>query len=122
MATNEIRLNIIAGADFQDTITIKDGDGVVIDISGAEIKFKIAKNEGVTNANAVFYVSTADATYLTITDGTNGVVTLDIPASVTKNFTAGTYLWSIRYIETDSDVFETDTGIAVIEEALIDDE
>jgi len=116
-------INILAGADYQDTILITEVDGTTArDLTGGEIRFKIGL-VGDTNAQAQLYTSTEDVTpYVMVTDAAAGEVTVDIPESVTKGFSAGNYLWAVRLKESDSDVFETDTGICIIKEAFHDDE
>src|SRR3990167_6915960 len=96
-------IKIISGADYQDTITIYAADGVTPEnLTNGEVRFKIAKVSGITNATATFYVTTVSATYLTITDAVSGVCTLDIPASITKGFAQGAYRWQIRYKASDA--------------------
>lgn len=119
-------ITIIAGARYQDTVTIKDSAGAAIDLTGGEVRLKIATSLGVTNANATLYTSSADGTpYITIdADQVNniGQCPIDIPGTITKDFTAGNEIWSIRYKAADADVFETDTGTVIINQALHDDE
>lgn len=115
-------ITITAGTTYSQTITITDSAGDAIDITGATVKFKIARNPYVDDDDAVYYISSESASHLTLSDPANGICTLIIPAATTKTFTEGIYSWQIRYIDTSSNVNDTDEGTCKIEESLFDDE
>jgi len=78
------------GSTFNRTFTLKDDDEVVIDISGYRADMQIRNDkEAVTT---ILVCSTAGS-YLTIPVGTDGVIELSVPASVTStlDFDIGVY-------------------------------
>jgi hypothetical protein len=110
-------LKLKSGDDVQIKFTITDSDGTAIPLTGGTIRFKIAKNINVTNANAEYFGS-----YSTFTDAANGIHVETIPDTTTKDWTQGEYKYQVRFIDSTSIVRSEDVGPCIIEENLIDDE
>ena len=116
-------IKIIAGTDYSDTITLTEADGVTPrDITGHNIKFKIAKTTGITDAAASYFAQTDDATDFVITTAASGICTILIPDSVTKDFKDRTFQWQIRDVNASGIVQDTDQGICEVDLSLFDNE
>jgi hypothetical protein len=101
-------------------LTAKDANKNVVDITGyGSASLKIAKTLGITNNNALYYVSVLAASF---SDGVNGVHSFVIPEDTTKDWEIGDYLYQVRLIDSANTVTSTDTGVLIVEENLIDDE
>lgn len=113
-------ITIIAGATYSDTITIKDSDRKVIDITGLQLKIKIAKSVGIGDKDANYYADSDESgSDLTIAGGIGVWV---MPDSVSKDLEGGLFKWQVRYIDASSTVNDTDQGDAIIDRSLFDDE
>lgn len=82
------------GAVLDVSLTVTDGDGVAVDLTGATVKFRLAQVAGM------------NATYeATMTLGaTTGTATLSVPAATTLNLN-GAYTYTVHVTEADSNVF-----------------
>ena len=116
-------INIIAGTTYSDTITIYESDGTTPrDLTGYNVKFKIAKTTGISDASATYFAQTDDATDFVITTAASGLCTITVPDTTSKDFTGGNYKWQIRLVSGAGVVTDTDQGECTITESLMDDE
>lgn len=116
-------IKIIAGTTFNDKIVIKDEDGEVVDITNGRAKFKIASKRGIADDKAQYFAdSNTSGSDLTISNPTAGELSIIVDENTTKDFTPGDYKWQLRYIDESDNVNDTDEGIVIIEDSLIDDE
>ena len=92
-------ITFVAGDDTTLTITAKDKDGVVVDLSGATIVWGVKKR--LDNASTEFTKSTGSG--ITITDATNGVFVVSIDAADTTNL-SGYYFHESKITDVTSKV------------------
>lgn len=110
-------LKLKAGDDLTIQFIITDSDSAAVDLTGGTIRFKIAKNLNVTDAAAEYFDS-----YTSFTDASNGIHDEIIPDSTTSGWTAGTYKYQVRFIDSSALVRSEDVDTCIIEENLLDDE
>lgn len=83
-------LTVYQGDAATLTFTVKDADGVVVDITGATIRWQMARDPG--DATALLSKSTiASPGGILITDGDAGVFTVTITAGDTSLFEGAYY-------------------------------
>lgn len=103
------RVDIISGDTKVITFTIKDKDGAVVDITGATpIDFKVGKRPpgrekiyGRETVTAEFSKSLTNG--ITITDATNGVLTVTIAPTDTKDM-AGDFIYEAQLTDASGNV------------------
>ena len=110
-------LKLKTGDDTQVQFTITDSADAVVNITGGTIRFKIAKNLNVADGSAQYFAS-----YTSFTNAAGGIHLETIPDSVTALWTAGSYQYQVRFIDSSAIVRSEDVGTCLIEENLIDDE
>jgi hypothetical protein len=110
-------LKLKAGDDLQIQFTITDSDSAVVNLTGGTIRFKIAKNLNKTDAAAMYFDS-----YTSFTNAAGGIHVETIPDSVTALWTAGSYKYQVRFIDSSALVRSEDVDTCIIEENLLDDE
>lgn len=85
------------GDSFAINITIKDSEGVAMDLTGKTVFFTAKKWKEDTDANAI--ISKAVLDIITPEDGT---VTISLTAEETALFREGVYWWDIQVVDGDS--------------------
>ena len=93
MATD---LNIYEGEDKTWSVTIKDSDGVVMDITGYTFLFVIKNNRDDTDANAVIKKEITSHS-----DPTNGITQITIDSADTSG-KSGEYLYDYQWKDASS--------------------
>jgi hypothetical protein len=83
MATTT-NLYIDQGADFAETVIVKDLQGNVVDLTGASLR---------SEARHSFTTATAYPFTITVVDAVNGVVTLSMTNEQTTTMRAGRYVY-----------------------------
>lgn len=113
MATLKLKI----GDDETAKFTITDSAGAAVNLTGGTIKFKIAKDINVTDANAEY-----SGSYTSFTDAANGIHQEVIPDAVTGLWTPGTYQFQSRFVESSGAVQSEDSDVCILEQNLIDNE
>jgi hypothetical protein len=110
-------LRLKCGDDETVRFTITDADGAAINLTGGSIKFKIAKSDNVTDANATYI-----GTYTSFTDAANGIHDETIPDSTTGAWTPNNERYQARFIDSSGIVVSEDIDNIILEGNLIDNE
>ena len=108
-------LKLKAGDDLFMKFTIKDDDGDAINLTGGTIAFKIAKQIGTTNANAIFY-----GEFTSFTDPTNGISVNKIPKATSAGWTIGAARQQTQFIDSSGNVETENIDECEIVQKLID--
>lgn len=80
-----------AGASIVEKVTVKDGNGDVVDVTGATGTFKLFKNQAGTPE---FTKTEADG--ISLTDPTNGIVTVQTVPTDTECLAPGIYWYELQ--------------------------
>ena len=110
-------LKLKVGDDNTVQFTITDSDGVAIDLTGGTIKLKIAKSLSIADGSAEYY-----AAYTSFTNAAGGIHSEVIPDSISGLWTAGTYKYQARFINSAGIVQSEDVGNCLLISNLIDNE
>ena len=89
------RLEVWKGRHIDYTLTLKDQDAVVVNISSSTIKFMVKKNITDLDADAVITKTSAGGTEITIDDGPRGICTVYLTPVDTRSLTSGDYYWDV---------------------------
>lgn len=79
-------LNIWTGFQLQETLRLKDGDGEFIDLTGATPYAEVRENR---SAAVTLDLSPS------VSDASNGEITIDVTDETTDALTVGTYAWDL---------------------------
>lgn len=92
MESAEYNIKLVQGASWRRTFTVDDGatTPVAIDISGCSIRSQIRKR---ADSTVIVDMNTPDE--IVITDPTNGVFEIFIPAATTSLFPKGLFKWDL---------------------------
>lgn len=84
------------GDDKTFQITVKDADGVAVNITGATLTFsvKIDPNE----PTPLILKDSSDNTEIDLTDPTNGIAEIYLVPADTRDLEAGTYVYDVQII------------------------
>lgn len=93
----DFELEFPEGTDFLWEFTLTDQDGVAIDISGATITLALFSPSAGTNPNGTAELTYTTANNVSITDGNNGVGTVDFEAEDTVNL-QGSYIAELEVV------------------------
>ena len=102
MADHDI--TIAQGADFTKTITLKDDNAAVINITNDSFRGMVRKHHSSTDIQATF-------TFV-ITNGTGGVVTWSLTSTQTAAMSSGRQVYDVEWIKADGTVTRILEGIA----------
>lgn len=102
------KLDIIIeqGAVFNRVVQIKDKDGVVVDITDDTFAGDVRKRHNSTTETATFSI--------TITDATNGKITVSISSAFTAGIEAGEYVYDIQWTPSFGNTVRLLEGIATV--------
>lgn len=103
MAT-KVNLVVDQGADFTTTITLKEDDGSLLDLSTYGGAAQMRKH----------YTSTSATNFTVSLAGNSGVVTLTMSANTTSNLTAGRYVYDLELTDTGGVVSRIVEGIVTV--------
>lgn len=84
-------LEFYRGDDWKLDVTLKDEDGLAIDLTGATVFFTVKENESDADTSAVI---TEDVT--SHTDPTNGETSIEVSDTETDDVDPGTYYYDIQ--------------------------
>ena len=104
-----------AGDDLFMKFTIKNDDGDAINLTGGTIAYKIAKQIGTSNDDAIFY-----GTFTTFSDATNGISVNKIAKAISKLWTIGDARQQTQFIDSSGNVESEDVDECEIVQKLID--
>ena len=112
-----VNIEIGAGVDFSKTFYLKNADLSATDITDYTFSARLAKHQGALNA----VTSTADAPVwqfipfvVNITDATNGVYELTLPAETTAKLEEGKYVYNITSQPSGGDFSSNVSGLAFV--------
>ena len=95
-------LEIIRGDTISLPITIKDSDGVAIDITGATVFFTIKSDETLADTSA-----SVSKTVTSHPAPASGQTTVELDPTDTEDLTAGIYYWDIQIKYSDDTIQST---------------
>ena len=95
MSTHDITIE--QGASFSKTLTLKDDNDVVINVSADTFRGQVRKHHSSTDIQATF-------TFDPITNGTNGIVTWSLTDTQTSAMSSGKLLYDIEWVQTNGTV------------------
>ena len=106
-------LSMEKGADIPFTLTFKDGDGNVIDITGWTISMMIKKDINDTDANAL--ISKVVTSH---TNPTGGITTITIDRADTSDLDYGEYVYDLQIIKNDGKYKSSPTDKFIIKSTV----
>ena len=117
----QVNIEISAGADFSKVFYMKNSDQSPTDITNYTFSARLAKHSSALNA----VTSTAVAPVwkyidfsVTITDATNGVYELSLPAATTAKLEEGKYVYNITSQPSGGDLTSNVSGLAFVDVAF----
>lgn len=99
MAATYQGLNFDEGDDFPYVVTLKDEDGVAINLTGYTFYMTVKSKLDDSDENAIF-----KKTVTSIPQATSGIVTIDIVRADTLNKKPGIYPYDIKYKDDGGEV------------------
>ncbi len=102
MASHDITID--QGSTFSKSITLKDDNDVVINITNDTFRGQVRKHHSSTDIQATFT--------FTITDGTNGVVAWSLSATDSATISSGRLVYDVEWVKQDGTVTRILEGIA----------
>jgi hypothetical protein len=81
-----VELDIDAGATFSVQVTVKNDNGTARNLAGHAFSSQLRKS----------YSSTANSFTMSVTDSSNGVVSMSMTAANTANLKAGRYVFDVE--------------------------
>ena len=102
MASHDITID--QGSTFSKSITLKDDNDVVINVTNDTFRGQVRKHHSSTDIQATFS--------FTITDGTNGVVAWSLSATDSAAMSSGKLVYDVEWIKQDGTVTRILSGIA----------
>jgi hypothetical protein len=102
MASHDITID--QGSTFSKSITLKDDNDVVINVTNDTFRGQVRKHHSSTDIQATFS--------FTITDGTNGVVAWSLSATDSAAMSSGILVYDVEWIKQDGTVTRILSGIA----------
>lgn len=109
---------MISGDTATITVTVDDGAGGVVDLTGATVTFAMSKDKPGSRFNATAKITKTVGDGVTLTDPTNGVMTVALDAADTDDL-SGRYHYEIEVTDTSSNVATVTTGIITIKPDLV---
>ena len=106
MARN-IDLYIDKGASFSQSITIKDQQGVILDLLGYSVQAQMAKSYYTRLHNQI----TLNAM---IADAAAGVIILELSVEETETIRSGRYVYQLELVNSDGDITRVADGIVTV--------
>lgn len=91
-------MNIFKGDSKNWEVTVKDGDGTIVDITGAEIVFTVRVNatDSTFSLQKKNLAAGGDATQISMDDPTNGIFRLHLLPSDTASLRASKYVYDFQ--------------------------
>ena len=102
MTTHNITIE--QGASFAKTLTLKDDNDQVINITNDTFRGQVRKHHSSTDIQATFT--------LTITDGPNGVVSWGLTPTQSAAMGSGKFVYDLEWVKADSSVVRLLEGVA----------
>jgi hypothetical protein len=102
MANHDITIQ--QGATFAKTLTLKDDNNAVINITNDTFTGQVRKHHSSTDIQATFT--------FTITDGTNGVVSWGLTPTQSATMGSGKFVYDVEWTKSDSTVVRLLEGVA----------
>lgn len=97
-------LIIQQGATFAKTLTLKDDNDVVINITNDSFRGQVRKQHSSTTIQATFD--------FVITDGANGVVSWTLSATDSASMGNGQFVYDVEWVKSDGTVVRILEGVA----------
>jgi hypothetical protein len=104
----ERNVELYRGDNRTFKVTCKDGEGAVVNITGATIKFSVKEKIGDTTCK--IEKSSAVATEINITDAVNGEYEIYLLPADTQNLDIGSYEYDSELTTTTGKVYTTVRG------------
>lgn len=82
-----VELDIDAGATFSVQVTVKNDNGTARNLAGHAFSSQLRKS---------YYSSTANSFTMSVTDSSNGVVSMSMTSANTANLKAGRYVFDVE--------------------------
>lgn len=102
MASHDIIID--QGSTFSKTLTLKDDNSAVINITNDTFRGQVRKHHSSTDIQATFTFS--------ITNGTGGVVTWSLTPTQTAAMGTGKFVYDVEWVKADSTVVRLLEGVA----------
>jgi hypothetical protein len=102
MAIHDITIQ--QGASFAKTLTLKDSNNAVINVSGDTFSGQVRKLHSSTDIEATF---TFD-----VSNGSNGIVTWTLTAAQTRAMGTGKFVYDVEWNKAGGDVVRLIEGVA----------
>ena len=102
MASHDITID--QGSSYSKTLTLKDDNDTVINITNDSFRGQIRKHHSSTDIQATFT--------FTITNGTGGVVTWSLTPTQTAAMGTGKFVYDLEWLKADSTVVRLLEGVA----------
>lgn len=99
MSAGEADLICDQGATFSVVITYKNSSGSAINLSGYGARMDIRYGQ-TTDADILLALGASNG-FISVSDATNGKITINIPASTTDNFNPQTYYYDLEIFNTN---------------------
>lgn len=112
--TTKESINVFRGDSKTIEKTLTDSDGVVVDLTGAELKFSVKKDRFLADTDALISKS-SPSSGITIVDAAAGEFKVEVDAADT-DLEARDYEYDIQIKETGGKVTTIFTGIFTIEQ------
>lgn len=100
-----VELQIEAGATFSTQITVRDSNGVAINLQSYSARSQLRKS---------YYSTSAIDFVMQITSPADGIITMSLPAANTSNIKAGRYVYDVEIQDSSNTVTRIFEGIATV--------
>ncbi len=99
MTAGEADLVCDQGATFNVLVTYKNSSGSAINLTGYGARMDIRYGQ-ITDSDILLALGASNS-YVTISNASNGQITINIPANVTDNFNPQTYYYDLEIFNTN---------------------
>tara|TARA_R100000030_G_scaffold57376_1_gene43227 strand:+ start:392 stop:727 length:336 start_codon:yes stop_codon:yes gene_type:complete len=103
MAIHDITIQ--QGASFAKTLTLKDSNNAVINVSGDTFSGQVRKLHSSTDIEATF-------TFDSATNGSSGIVTWSLTPAQTRAMGTGKFVYDVEWNKSSGDVVRLIEGVA----------
>lgn len=107
--------SLCKGDSRQITVTVKDQNGTVINLTGATIRWVLLNPARAT----LLYKDNTPSKGITITDAVNGLCSIKIDTKDTQNLSAGSYSHEARVIDSNGNSSRVFKGTITVEDSNV---
>lgn len=100
-----VELEIDAGATFATEITVREDDGTPKNLANFSVSSQLRKS---------YYSSTATDFTISVTNSSNGTISMSLSAASTANLRSGRYVYDVELIDNQGIVTRIFEGIVVV--------